>query len=109
MVSVCLWATARQKRDAWAGLRAQLSSPMTWMLIATTVCAFWFPSMLNNMGKKEQPCTHDMTGSSCPSGRVAPALVELLNDPHIYATPREGVCLSNLWSLDGCGVIDGCR
>jgi hypothetical protein len=40
-----------QKRDPWAGLRAQLFSPMTWMLIMSLGMAFVFPKMLGSLGE----------------------------------------------------------
>lgn len=39
-----------QRRDSWAAIRAQLSSPMTWMMLASVAMAFFFPKMLSGMG-----------------------------------------------------------
>ncbi len=43
-----------ERRDAWATLRASLTSPMTLMLIVSVVAAIWLPKAMDGLSEDEK-------------------------------------------------------
>jgi len=59
-----------EKRDAWASLRAQLMSPMTWMLFVSVAAAFYLPKAMDSMSEEEKKALEEQMKTTNPTAML---------------------------------------
>jgi len=59
-----------EKRDAWASLRAQLMSPMTWMLFVSVAAAFFLPKAMDSMSEEEKKALEEQMKTTNPTAML---------------------------------------